>query len=140
MAYTTHMYGPAQVCAWNKEVDLNTDTIKVMLVNGYTYSKTHQYKDVSVTNESSGSGYTAGGATIASCTISFDGGTNRATFDGADVTAWSSNTAVATGAVIYNDTPSSNKPLLFYIDFGGTQVPLGLQFSADGIHYINIPV
>jgi hypothetical protein len=139
MAYVTHVYGPALVSVFNKQVDIDSDTLKVMLVNGYTYSKTHQYKDVSITNESSGSGYTAGGATITSVTSSFNSTSNRWTFTGANV-SWPSNTAPATGAVVYDDTPASSKPLLVYIDFGGSQTPLGLQWATDGIMYIPVPV
>jgi len=34
--------------------------------------------------------------------------------------SWSSATISAIGAVIYDSTPASNKPLAVYIDFGGT--------------------
>jgi hypothetical protein len=81
---------------------------------------THVYKDVSVTNEVTGTGYTAGGATLASKTIAYDGATNIVALDAADVT-WASSTITARYAVIYDDSPASNKPLLAYVDFGADQ-------------------
>ena len=82
----------------NGAIDLDTDTIKVMLVtSAYTASATHA-KRSDITNEVTGTGYTAGGATLASATV-----TNVSTngvFDANDV-AWTTSTITARGAVLY---------------------------------------
>lgn len=122
MAVTAKMYGQTMMKALNKEIDWDTDTIKVMLCTS-TYvpdQDAHVYKDVSVTGEATGTGYTAGGATLGTKTITYDAATNKITLDAADVT-WASSTITARYAVIYDDTPASNKPLLGYVDFGADQ-------------------
>lgn len=122
MAVTAFWYGQALLKALNKEIDWDTDTIKAMLCTS-TYvpdQDAHVYKDVSVTNEVTGTGYTAGGTTLASKTITYTAGTNVIALDAADVT-WASATITARYAVIYDDSPASNKPLLGYVDFGADQ-------------------
>jgi hypothetical protein len=123
MAVTARMFGNFLLKALNKEVDWDTDTIKVMLcTSSYTPDQdTHIYKS-SVTNEVSGTGYTAGGATLANKTIGYTGATNVIKLDADDVT-WSNSTITARYAVIYDDTPATDatKPLLGYVDFGADQ-------------------
>lgn len=77
------LYGPVLQSVWNGELDVDTDTIKAMLCTS-TYTPdplTHRYKS-SVTNEVAGTGYTAGGNTLASKTVVFTAanswGTSRA--------------------------------------------------------------
>src|SRR5689334_12884037 len=122
MAVTAKMYGQALLRALNGGVNLTSDTIKVMLcTSSYVPDQdNHVYKDVSVTNEVTGTGYTAGGATLASKTLNYTGATNIIAFDAADTT-WAASTITARYAVIYDDTPASNKPLLAYVDFGADQ-------------------
>jgi len=138
MAVTAKWYGQALMKALNKEIDWDSDTIKVMLcTSSYTPDQdTHVYKDVSVTNEVEGDGYTAGGATLASKTIGYTAGTNVIKLDAAD-TVWTASTITARYAVIYDDTPESNKPLLGYVDFGedeeSTSTDFTIQWSSDGV-------
>jgi hypothetical protein len=122
MAVTAFWYGQALQKALNKEIDFDTDVIKVMLcTSAYTPNQdTHVYKDVSVTGEVSGTGYTAGGAALANKTITYDGPTNVIKLD-ADDTTWANSTITARYAVIYDDSPATNKPLLGYVDFGADQ-------------------
>ena len=122
MAVTAKWFGQALLKALNKEIDFDTDTIKVMLcTSAYVPNQdTHVYKDVSVTNEVTGTGYTAGGAALASKTITYDATNNIIALDAADVT-WAASTITARYAVIYDDSPASNKPLLAYVDFGADQ-------------------
>jgi hypothetical protein len=82
-------------------IDLDTDTIKVMLVtSSYTPNiDTHDFMD-DVTNEVSGTGYTAGGAELASKTVTVDTTDDEGVFDAADLT-WSTSTITARGAVLY---------------------------------------
>ncbi|QIP39723.1 hypothetical protein G9444_2479 [Rhodococcus erythropolis] len=120
MAVTAKLYGLALQSAFNKEIDWDTDVIKVMLcTSAYTPDQdTHQYKS-SVTNEASGTGYTAGGATLAASAPSYTAGTNTLVLDAAD-TAWTGSTITARYAVIYNSSPGTDatQPLIAYVDFG----------------------
>jgi hypothetical protein len=122
MAVTAKMYGQSLLKALNKEIDYDTDTIKVMLcTSAYVPDQdAHVYKDVSVTGEVVGTGYTASGATLASKTITYTAATNIVALDAADVT-WAASTITARYAVIYDDSPASSKPLLAYVDFGTDQ-------------------
>lgn len=114
--------------------DLTGDTIKVMLVtSAYTPVATQQFRS-SVTNEVVGTGYTAGGQTLGSKTIT---GTTTPVFDAADVT-WSSSSITARGAVLYQDTGSAaTDRLIHYIDFGTDQTSASgnftIQWNASGI-------
>lgn len=78
----------------------------------------------SATNEVSGTGYTAGGATLTNVTPVLSGST--AVFDFADV-SWSTATFTARGALIYN-TSASNKAVMS-LDFGSDQVVSSGTFS-----------
>jgi hypothetical protein len=84
VAVSIKWYTSALKSAFNKEIDLDSDTIKVMLcTSSYTPSQgTHQYKS-SITNEVTGTGYTAGGTTVASVSVSVSGTTFA--FDGGDI-------------------------------------------------------
>jgi len=123
-------------------IDLDTDTIKVALVtSSYTPDQdTHDFFD-DVTNEVSGTGYTAGGATLASVTVTADNTDNEGVFDAADVT-WSSSTITARGAVIYKSTgTASTSPLIAYIDFGADKSSSNgnftIQWNSEGILNLN---
>lgn len=139
MAVTAKLYGNMILKALNKEIDWDSDTIKIMLcTSSYTPDQdTHDYKD-DVTNEVTGDGYTAGGATLASKTITYTAGTNIAKLDAADVT-WASSTITARYAVIYDAATGvdSTSPVIAYIDFGAnvstTNGDFVIQFNTDGI-------
>jgi septal ring-binding cell division protein DamX len=122
----------------NGSLNLSGDTIKVMLVtSGYTPNvDTHDYRD-DVTNEVSGTGYTAGGATLANKTVTQDNTNDRAAFD--DDATWASSTITARGAVVYKARggAASADELLCYFDFGSDQISSSgnftLQWSSSGI-------
>jgi hypothetical protein len=119
MSVTAKVYGLALKSLCNKEIDYDTDTVKVMLcTSSYTPNQdTHQYKS-DVTNEVTGTGYTAGGATLASKTVTYTSGTNTLVLDAADP-AWATSTITARYAVAYVDTGTAGtSPLLCYWDFG----------------------
>lgn len=88
------------------------DTYKIALfTSSATLSKaTTAY---SATNESSGTGYTAGGATLTGFAVTLDADT--AILDFADA-AWPTSTITARGALIYNSS-QSNKAVAV-LDFG----------------------
>lgn len=122
--------------------DLVNDTIKITLHTGYTPNiDSHQvWADVSSTEYGTGSGYTAGGKTLASKTVTQDNTNDRMAFDAADVT-WTAlgalSPATPSHAIIWNDTPSSPAdPLIGYIELGSTATNGGdytIQFNANGI-------
>lgn len=118
------LYGNFVVKSFNKEIDWDSDTIKVALItNAYTPDQdAHDYYDDVVTNEVSGTGYTAGGNTLANKTNTYSSATNVIVLD-ADDTTWASSTITARYAVIYDATPATNatRPLIGYVDFGSDQ-------------------
>jgi len=78
----------------------------------------------SVTNEVSGTGYTAGGNTLTNVTPSTSGTT--AFTDFADTT-WSSATITARGALIYNSTDSDKAVVV--LDFGSDKTSTNGDFT-----------
>jgi hypothetical protein len=144
MAVTAFFYGNAFLSAFNKEIDFNSDSIKVMLcTSAYTPNQdTHQYKS-SVTNEVSGTGYTAAGATLANASLTYTAGTNVLKLDGDDV-SWATSTITARYAVIYDSTPATDatRPLIAYVDFGAdvssTAGPFTITWDAAGIATVTV--
>ena len=136
---TTKTYGSLITKAFNKEVDWDTDTIKVALVSSsYTPNQdSDDYWDDVSSYEVTGTGYTAGGATLASKTVGYTSGTNVTKFDAADV-SWTSSTITARYAVVYLSTGSSSTSVLIaYVDFGSDQSSssgtFSISWSASGI-------
>lgn len=126
------LYGSFIGKSLNKEIDWDSDTIKVaLLTSSYSPNQdTHDYFDDVVANEVSGTGYTAGGETLGSKTLTYDSGTNVVTLDAADVT-WGSSTITARYAVVYDATPATNatRPLIGYVDFGSDQASSSGNFT-----------
>lgn len=118
------LYGQFLLKALNKEVDWDTDTIKVALLSSsYTPDQdAHDYWDDVSAAEVTGTGYDAGGKTLTTPTGSYDGATNVVTLSADDVT-WANSTITARYAVIYNDSgaTASDKVLIGYVDFGSDQ-------------------
>lgn len=125
------LYGNFLIKALNKEVDFDTDTIKVALLSSsYTPDQdVHDYYNDVSTYEVSGTGYTAGGSTLASKTVTYDSANNVIVLDAADTT-WASSTITARYAVIYDSTgTSSTSTLIGYIDFGSDQSSTNGNFT-----------
>ena len=131
MAVTAKWFGKAFLALLNKEVDMDTDVLKVMLcTSSYTPDQdAHDHKD-DVTNEVSGAGYSAGGATLAGVAITYIGASNTIKFDANDTT-WAAATITARYAVVYDSSPGSDatRPLLLYVDFGADVVSTGGNFT-----------
>lgn len=123
MAVTAKQYGLALKSMAQGKMVLDSDTLKVMLcTSSYTPNQdTHQFKS-DVTNEITGTGYSAGGLALGSVTLSYNSSTNTLTLDAAD-SVWSSSTLTARYAVIYDSTPATDatRPLIGYVDFGADQ-------------------
>lgn len=139
MAVTHLWYGLSFVTMANKEADWDSDTVKTMLTTS-TYvpnQDTHKYKS-DVTNEITGTNYSAGGTTISPLTSAYTGGTNTWNLDGADA-AWTSASFTCRIAPTYDGTPGTDatRPLLSYVDMGADQTVSSanftIQWNASGI-------
>lgn len=125
----------------NGSIDLDTDTIKIALVTSSYTPDIDAHEDFAdITNEVSGTGYTAGGETL-STTVSVDDTDDEGVFDATDVT-WSTSTITARGAVIYKSTGTASTSLLVcYLDFGGDFSSNGgdftINFNSEGILNLN---
>jgi hypothetical protein len=126
----------------NGGIDLDTDTIKVALVtSGYTPNQDtdDNWDDVvPASNEIVGTGYTAGGATLSSVTVTVDNTDNEGVFDAADVSWVASTITNARGAVIYKSTgTASTSKLICYLDFGSDKSTSNgtfqITFNSEGI-------
>lgn len=139
------LYGQFLQQALNKEIDWDTDTIRVaLLTNAYTPDQdAHNYLDDVIATEVTGVGYTAGGNTLSNKTNTYNAGSNVIILD-ADDTTWSSSTITARYAVIYNASPSTNatRPLIGFVDFGSDQSSSNGNFTitwdATGIVRITV--
>lgn len=139
------LYGSFIAKALNKEIDLDTDTIKVaLLTSAYTPNQdVHDYFDDVVANEVTGTGYTPGGATLTGKTVSYNASTNETTFDADDVVL-ASSTITARYAVVYDASPGTNatRPLIGYVDFTSDQSSTNGNFTitwdATGIVKITV--
>ena len=144
MAVTAFWYGSAFLSTFNKELDIDSDAIKTMLTtSSYTPDQdAHRYKS-SVTNEVTGTGYTATGTTLTTPSSTYTGGTNVWAFD-ADDAVWASSTITARLAVVYDSTPGTDatRPLLSYVDFGGdnstSSGTFTVQWASGGIFKVTV--
>ena len=114
MANTQAMCTSFKEDLFQKEQDLDTDTIKIAL---YTSSATLGASTTAYTtsNEVTGTGYTAGGVTLTGATIGTSGTTAYVDFDDPE---WTSASFTARGALIYNDTTAGDQSIAV-LDFGG---------------------
>lgn len=125
------------------------NTIKITLHTGYTPDiDAHQVwldTGVSSTEYGTASGYTAGGKTLATQTVTQDNTNDRALWDAADVT-WTAlgalSPATPSHAIIWNDTPTSPAdPLICYIVLGTTATNGGdytIAFSSSPAAIISL--
>ncbi len=105
--------------------DLDTDVIKIAL---YTSAATLDATTTAYTtsNEVVGTGYTAGGNTLAGATISTSGTTAFVDFSD---TSWTTATITARGALIYNSS-KSNKAIAV-LDFGADKTSTAGTFTVQ---------
>lgn len=137
-AVTAFWYGLSVRDQWGAtagdRVDWVTDTIKMSL-HTVTYTPnqdTDQYWNTATNELAATGGYTAGGATLASKTLTYDAPSNTVRLKAADVT-WSAATFTARYAVIYKSTgTSTTSHLMGYINFGADQSPSGIDFVVKG--------
>lgn len=125
MATTTALCTSFKSEILTKTHGLTADTIKAALIKAsptgiYGAASTNYSNITGNSDEVSGTGYTAGGATLSGGAVTTSGTTAFA--DWSDV-SWSSATISTTACMIYNST-ASNKAISTH-DFGGTQTVTG---------------
>lgn len=110
-------------------IDFDTNTFKMMLVtSSYAPDKDTHTKRSDVSNEVSGTGYTAGGETCA-CTVAKVTANDNVTLTFAAV-SWPTSSITARGAVIYKSTGSASTDcLVAYDDFGANIVSASGTFT-----------
>jgi hypothetical protein len=145
VAVTGRLYGLVFTALWNKEIDFDTDTIRVSLhTSTYTPDQdAHDYQN-DLTNEIAATGgYSTGGATLGSKTVTYTGATNKHVLDAADI-QYASSTITFRTAVIYDDSPATGatKPLIGYqqsdADIISTGGNLDIVWNASGIVEITV--
>jgi hypothetical protein len=111
-------------------IDMDTDTFRVLLTtSAYTENKDTHLKRSDVTNEVTGTGYTAGGV-VTTITVTKDTVNDRL-----DITlgavSWPSSTITARKAVYYKSRggASSADELVAVNDFGSDVTSTGATFS-----------
>ena len=144
MTVSAKMFGNAVLKAFNKEVDWDTDAIRVMLLTSAVApdQDTWIYKSHIVANggvEVVGTAYVARGALLGTKTIGYTAD-NVIKLSGAAVT-WAVSTITARYAIIYDDTTvDATSVLLGFVDFGADQVSSAGNFTitwnTDGIFTI----
>jgi hypothetical protein len=123
-----------------KTIDCDTDVFKIALYDTALADPDGADVAYSVTNEISGSGYSAGGATVATPVVTQDDGNNRAKWDddGSNLT-WT-NLAANTilEARLYDDTTGTKWVLILWeIATNSNGENYSLNFHADGILLIS---
>ena len=131
------IYNTFKVYLGDGTFDMDGDVFKIALLgSGYTPNAAHTvFADVSA-NEVTGTGYTAGGATLANTSWVPVAGTT--TFDADDAT-WTGATFTARYAVLYKSGTANSivNPLVKVFDFGSDKScsngPFTITFNAAGI-------
>ena len=125
----THNFGTAPIRAAS-----TADTFKAALyvTTATVNAATTAY---SATNEVSGTGYTAGGATLTISVVPTSSGTTS--YLSFSNVSWTTATITARGALIYNSTPSANdnsnaaltNAAVCVLDFGGDKTSTAGDFT-----------
>lgn len=123
MAVAAYWAGLAMKDITAGTVILQGRTFGAMLTVGETFNQDTDHFRSDVGNElASATGYTYGGATVTSSTVTYDAATNEVRWDFDDPT-WTSSSFSASQMWIYNRRggTSSADELVMYVEFGGTQ-------------------
>lgn len=121
-------------------IDYDTDALKVLLVSADQSGNlnTHDFRD-DITQEVTGTNYTAGGVALASVTVTASGGV--ATFDAADVTYSNVTIAAIRGSIVYKNVgTAATDPLAIWHDHGAQSVTGAnyvIQWNASGLMTIS---
>ena len=114
------------------EYDLSNggDTIKIALVTSSYTPDIDAHEDFAdISNEVSGTGYSAGGTSLVGQLVTQDNADDEGVFDANDVT-WSTATIVARRAIIYQSSGAAATSLLIAaIDFAADKTASGGDFK-----------
>ncbi len=129
MALTQTLVTSFKKESWQAIHNLETDVLKIALYTGAATlsASTTAY---TVTGETTGPGYTAGGNTLTGVTLTTDGTT--AYVDLAD-TVWTGANFTARGALIYNSSKANRA--IAVLDFGADKTAINtftVQMPANG--------
>jgi hypothetical protein len=116
---------------FEKVHNCGSDTLKVMLTNTLPVATNSVKADL--TEIAAGSGYTAGGATVAQSSSAQTSGTYKLVIADPTFTAAGGNIGPFQYAVLYNDTPTSPAdPLIAWWDYGTSiTITNGNSFTVD---------
>src|SRR3990167_94915 len=124
MAVTAFVYGLALDHITDADVDWTVDTIKAALTNSTEVpdQDADDFWSDAEPNEISGTGYTAGGATLVTPPRTYTAGTNVLKLD-ADDTAWTTAWSTAPTPHVYKagGGATTADELISYILFGGDE-------------------
>lgn len=147
MAITVAFYGlTVEKIAEQAGNDVNylTGTVKLSLhTNGYSPDRdTHDFFDDVGNEVAAGNGYTAGGETLGSKTITYDSASDQVRWDAADVTWNFTGSKTWRYGVMWIDTAgaSSTDPLYSLLSWDSDQTvstTYTLQWDAAGILFID---
>jgi hypothetical protein len=135
MAVTMNWYGNGLLgllsATAGRRVDWVGATVKLALTTS-TYTPDQDAHDFfnDVTNEITGTGYTAGGVALTNKALTYDTATNEVRLK-SDPAVWTNATFTARRGVLYVALggASSADPLLGWCDFGADQSPAGINFQ-----------
>jgi len=117
----------------SETVDYLSDTIKVSLhtaTSSFDVDADEVFADVG--NEvANGNGYTSGGATLGSKTLTYNATGNKTVMDAADPSWTASGAGFAANSAVFYDSTTDN--LIGYLDFGST-----ITLASGDILTINI--
>lgn len=145
MAITPKWYGLGMRHLVTGAVDLDTDTFKLSLHTA-TYSPnqdTHDFFDDATNELATASGYTAGGVTLATPTVTYDATSQQVRFDFGDPT-WTFTASVSWRYGVIRKARGGGAAadeLLAYLDWGATQTVSSaytLQLDPAGLLYIDV--
>ena len=123
-----------------KSIDCDTDSFKVALYSVALNSPDGADIAYSVTNEIVASGYSAGGAAVATPVVTQDDSNDRAKWDddGSNITWTSLATATILEARLYDDTTGTKWVLILWeIATNSNGANYSLNFHADGIMLVS---
>jgi hypothetical protein len=139
---TARIYAQMYRSALHKEMNVESDTLKLMLTtSAYAYNVNTDRYQSSVTNEVTGTGYSAGGVALTGVTVT--DASVVYTLDANDAAFGTLTVSNIQVAVLYDSTPGSaaTNPLLWLCDFGAPSSPGGVtftvSFNASGIFTIS---
>lgn len=110
-----------------------------LLTSSHTQNADYNYWTTISGNETSGTGYSAGGSALTTKTVTQDDTDDEGVFDADDVT-WAASTITARYAALYDNTLTT-KDLLCVFDFGANYSSSAgnftIQWAVEGVVNIN---